>query len=160
MSEFLLSPQEGKSVRLGGLGVDFKVSGEQTGGLFSVVEHPIEPGPLVRPHMHTREDEFSYVLEGEIGARIGDQVVLAPPGCYIIKPRGVLHTFWNAGPKPARIIEIISPAGFEKYFTELADLVGSDEPDLEKIAQLSNKYGLTYDMDWIPELTARYNLHI
>jgi quercetin dioxygenase-like cupin family protein len=161
MSQFMLSPREGKSVWLGGLGVDFKIAGEQTGGLFSIVEHPIDPGVLVPPHTHTREDEFSYVLEGEVGARIGDQVLQATPGCYIVKPRGVLHTFWNAGPQPARLLEIISPAGFEKFFMELADLLGGDgPPDFEKIAQLGNRYGQTYDMNWVPELTAKYNLKL
>ena len=161
MSEFVLTPQEGKSVWLGGMGVDFKLATEQTGGSFSIVEHPIDPGIMVPPHMHTREDEFSYVLEGEIGARIGDQVLHATPGCYIVKPRGILHTFWNAGSKRARLIEIISPAGFEKYFAELAELFhGDGPPDFEKLAQIANRYGLTFDMNWIPELTAKYNLKL
>ncbi len=116
---------------------------------------------MVPPHMHTREDEFSYVLEGEVGARIGDQVLQATPGCYIVKPRGILHTFWNAGSKRARLIEIISPAGFEKFFAEMADLFqGDGPPDFEKLTQLANRYGLTFDMNWIPELTAKYNLKL
>ena len=161
MSQFMLTPQEGKSVWLGGLGVDFKLAGEQTGGLFSIVEHPIDPGIMVPPHTHTREDEFSYVLEGEVGARIGDQVLVATPGCYVVKPRGILHTFWNAGLQPARLIEIISPAGFEQYFAELAELFQAEgPPDPEKLEQLANRYGLTYDMTWVPELTAKYNLKL
>ena len=161
MSQFILTPNEGKSVWLGGLGVDFKVAAEQTGGLFSIVEHPIDPGIIVPPHIHTHEDEFSYVLEGEVGARIGDQEVVATPGCYIIKPRGLLHTFWNAGSKRARLIEIISPAGFEKYFAEIGDLFqGDGPPDFEKLMQIANRYGLTFDMTWIPELTAKYNLKL
>jgi quercetin dioxygenase-like cupin family protein len=161
MSQFILTPHEGKSVWLGGLGVDFKVAAEQTGGLFSIVEHPIDPGIIVPPHIHTHEDEFSYVLEGEVGARIGDQEVVATPGCYIIKPRGILHTFWNAGSKRARLIEIISPAGFEKYFAEIGDLFqGGGPPDFEKLTQIANRYELTVDMAWIPELTAKYNLKL
>ncbi len=161
MSEFVLAPHEGKSVWLGGIGVDFKIANEQTGGLFSIIEHQIDPGILVPPHTHTREDEFSYVLEGEVGARIGDQVLQATPGCYIIKPHGILHTFWNAGTQRARIIEIISPAGFEKFFAERADLSqGAGPLDFEKLAQLANRYGLTFDMNWIPELTAKYNLKL
>jgi len=161
MSEFVLAPHEGKSVWLGGLGVDFKITGEQTGGSFSIVEHPIAPGIIVPPHTHTREDEFSYVLEGEVGARIGDQVLQATPGCYIIKPRGILHTFWNAGTRPARIIEIISPAGFEKFFAEMADLFqGAGPPDFEKLTNLASTYGTNLDMAWLPELTAKYNLKL
>ncbi len=159
MTAFVLSPGEGKSVWLGGLGVDFKIAGEQTGGALSIVEHPIEPGRLVPPHVHEREDEFSYILEGEIGARIGDEIVQATPGCYVLKPRKVPHTFWNAGTQRGRLIEIISPAGFEKFFAELAELLQA-EPDFDKIANLGARYGLGFQMDWVPELTAKYNLKL
>ena len=161
MSTFMLAPLAGKSVWLGGLGVTFKLSSEDTGGSISIVEHPIAPGILVPPHTHTREDEISYVLEGEIGARIGDEVMRAIPGCYIVKPRNVKHTFWNAGLMPARFIEIISPAGFEKFFTEVADLFqGGGQPDFEKLATVASGYGITIEMDWVPELTAKYHLKL
>jgi quercetin dioxygenase-like cupin family protein len=91
------------------MGVVFKVSGADTGGAFAVVEHPIEPGRLVLPHVHRHEDEYSYVLEGTIGARVGDHQVVGGPGSYLFKPRGLMHTFWNAGPGPARILEVIAP---------------------------------------------------
>jgi quercetin dioxygenase-like cupin family protein len=159
MSIFRLSPTAGTSVRLGGLGVNFKLYGQDTGGAFSIVEHPVEPGTLVTPHTHQNEDEFSYVLEGEIGARVGEQEILATPGCYIVKPRGVPHTFWNAGTQPARLIEIISPAGFEQYFLELSRVLREDGTrDPEKIEKISSKYGLTYEMDWIPALVRKYHL--
>lgn len=158
MSNFMLTPGEGTTVWLGGLGVNFKLSGDDTGA-FSIVEHPIEPGVLVPPHMHTHEDEFSYVLEGEVGARIGDQEIHAIPGSYIIKPRGVPHTFWNPGTRPARLLEIISPAGFEKYFAEMAEVLrGDGPPNVEKIGEIASRYGLTYEMGWIPELVKKYNL--
>ena len=67
-------------------------------------------------HRHAREDEYSYVLEGQVGALLGDEVVVGGPGDLIFKPRGQWHTFWNAGDEPARILEIISPAGFEGFF--------------------------------------------
>ncbi len=141
--------------------MDFKIASEQSGGSFSILEQPIEPGIIVPPHTHTREDEFSYVLEGEVGARIGDQVLQATPGCYIVKPRGILHTFWNAGTKRARLIEIISPAGFEKFFTEIAELFQGGGPlDFEKLTQIASGYGLTFDMNWVPELTTKYNLKL
>ena len=101
------------------------------------------------------------MLEGEIGARIGDQVLVATPGCYILKPRGILHTVWNAGTKRARYIEIISPAGFEQFFAEIAELFqGDGPPDFEKLTNLASKYGTTIDMTWVPELTAKYNLKL
>jgi quercetin dioxygenase-like cupin family protein len=161
----VVAPQEGKEVDLGGLGVVFKIWGEETGGAFSIVEHPMEPGRLVPPHTHVSEHELSYVLEGEFGARIGDREVKAGPGSYIFKPRGVPHTFWNAGPEPARLIEIIYPAGFERFFEELGALVTADPPlEYEQFEQrrdeLGAKYNLPFHTERIPELKEKYNLKV
>jgi quercetin dioxygenase-like cupin family protein len=153
--QLVVKPGEGRSVWLGGMGVVFKVSGADTGGRFAVVEHPIEPGRLVLPHVHLREDECSYVLEGTIGARVGDQELTAGPGSYVFKPRGLMHTFWNAGPGPARLLEVISPAGFEAYFDELAE---AGDPGRRQ--ELAAKYAVTYSSDWVAELTSRYNLKL
>ena len=151
----VVKPGEGRSVWLGGMGVAFKLSGAETGGAFAVVEHPIEPGRLILPHVHEHEDEYSYVLEGTIGARVGDHEVVAGQGSYVIKPLGLMHTFWNAGPGPARLAELISPAGFEKYFAELAE---AEDPDWRQ--ELAAKYGVTYSDEWVAELTSRYNLKL
>ncbi|CAL9413439.1 cupin domain-containing protein [Streptomyces werraensis] len=160
---FVVEPDEGTSVWLAGLGVDFKIWGEETGNQFSVVEHPIEPGRLVPPHVHSREDEFSYVLQGRVGARVGDEEATAGPGSYILKPRGILHTFWNAGPEPARILEIISPAGFERFF-EAMGTVGETAADpaefLQRRAELGKQYGLGFSDEWVAELTSRYQLRL
>jgi mannose-6-phosphate isomerase-like protein (cupin superfamily) len=146
---------EGHSVSLGGMGVVFKISGADTGGAFAVVEHPIDPGRLVLPHVHQHEDEYSYVLEGTIGARVGDHEVVAGRGSYLIKPRGLMHTFWNAGPGPARLLEVISPAGFEAYFVELAEAA-----DAGRRRELAAKYGVTYSSVWVAELTSRFGLKL
>ena len=157
----VLRPGEGGSVDLGGMGVEFKIRGEQTGGLLAVVEHPIEPGRLVPPHIHEREDEYSYVLEGEVGARIGDQEVLAGPGSYLFKPRGVPHTFWNPGRTTARVLEIIVPAGFEHFFDELAGVIAAglppDEVELRR-REIGGRYGQTLQLEWVPDLIRRYGL--
>src|SRR5438309_440302 len=110
---------EGKLVSMGGVGVKFKITGEETGHAFSIVEHPVQPRTLVPPHLHHDTDEYSYVVEGQFGARVGDEIFLADPGDYVLKPRGIPHSFWNPTDKPARLIEIISPAGFEKFFTQV-----------------------------------------
>ena len=118
LKQLTVEPGEnrGKSFQEGGIGVLFKIFGGETGGALAVVEHPVDPHRLVPPHTHSDVDEYSYVIEGEIGARIGDRVVSAGPGTYVLKPRGVMHTFWNATDKPARILEILSPGKFEKFF--------------------------------------------
>ncbi len=154
----MIVPGAGRLVDLGGVGVQFKIDGPLTGGLLSIVEHPVEPGVIVEPHVHAREDELSYVLEGSIWVRVGDQEVHAEAGSYVWKPRGVLHTFWNPADQPrARLLEIISPAGFEVFFAELALLLETEgEPDPDSIAALTDRYGLTFDHSWIPEIEDRF----
>ena len=138
----ILGPTNGESLDFGGLGVRFMATGEG----FSLVEHPIAPRTLAAPmHVHQHEDEYSYVLEGEVGVQIDDEVLYAKPGDFVFKPRGIWHAFWNRGDEPARLLEIISPAGFERYFAELAPLL-TPEPDFEGLAALQARYGLTMDM--------------
>jgi quercetin dioxygenase-like cupin family protein len=161
--KFIFHPDESVSefVDLGGQGVDFKVHAEHTEGRVSIVEHPIEPGRLVPAHCHHNEDELSYVLEGEIGVKIGDFEGSAGPGCYIWKPRNIGHTVWNATSKWVKVIEIIVPGGFEKFFKEVAEfskLPGA--PHIERRRELGKKYNLEYLPEWAPELMKRYNLKL
>ena len=158
MTSMARSPQEGQSVWLGGLAVAIRISSHQTGRAFSLVECTLEPGRLVPPHVHTREDEYTYVLEGEIGIRIGDQIVQATAGCTVVKPRGIPHTFWNAGPQKARTLDPIAPGGFETYFLELAEIFRTGA--FEQVEALGARYGLARFTDWVPELTTRYQLKL
>ena len=155
----ILRPGEGRSGELGDIGVVFKLWGPDTGGALSVVEHPFAVGALVPPHLHTREDEYSIVTEGEIGFRSGDREVVLAAGGYITKPRHELHAMWNAGSTPARMIEIISPAGFECFFRDVADLAAAGSMSLDGLATLAQDYGLEFgDPEWLPEIIERYNL--
>jgi quercetin dioxygenase-like cupin family protein len=158
----VLSPNEGERVQFGGLGVRFMIEGARSGGTFALVEHPIEPRALAAPmHTHTHEDEYTYVFEGEIGVQVGDEVLIGRPGDLVFKPRGVPHAFWNASDEPARALEIISPAGFERYFAELAPLfppANQGPLDQEAIGAVREKYGLEMDMGSIPVLAERHGL--
>ncbi len=158
----VLSPNEGEMVQFGGLGVRFMIDGAQSGGNFALVEHPIEPRVLAAPmHTHRNEDEYTYVLEGEIGVQVGEEVLLARPGDLVFKPRGVPHAFWNPAEEPARALEIISPAGFERYFAELAPLfppANQGPLDEEAVGAVREKYGLEMDMGSIPVLAERHGL--
>src|SRR2546422_10472639 len=113
---FKIASSEGKLVSMGGVGVKFKITGEETGQAFSIVEHHVQPRTLVPPHLHHDTDEYSYVVEGQFGARIGDEILLAGPGGYIFKPRGNPPTFWNPTDKVARPGGINSPPRFAKIF--------------------------------------------
>ncbi|TME00990.1 MAG: cupin domain-containing protein [Chloroflexi bacterium] len=157
----VVGPGEGKSVSLGGLGVDFKVWGHETGGRFAIVEHPIDARRLIPPHTHKMEDELSYVLEGRVGVRVGDEVAEAGPGTYIYKPCGVPHTFWNPTDQPARLLEIICKAGFENYFVEISELFATGaKPGGTEHEAIAARYNESHFMDWVPELKARYGLKL
>jgi quercetin dioxygenase-like cupin family protein len=157
----VLGPQEGETVNLFVLGVRFMIDGERTGGAFSLVEHPLPPRALGAPvHTHANEDEYSYVLEGRIGVQLGDEVLEAGPGDLVFKPRGVPHAFWNAGGEPARLLEVISPAGFENYFRELAPLLAASEPDEAAIGEVVARYDLDIDFGTIPVLAERHGLRM
>jgi mannose-6-phosphate isomerase-like protein (cupin superfamily) len=139
----------------GGLGVEWKLSGDLSHGNFAVVHHPIAPRALAAPlHLHHHEDEFSYVLSGTLGALLGDEVVMAEPGTWVRKPRRQWHTFWNAGDTRCEIIEVISPAGFENYFREVAAAWG----DMAKFAAINERYSLEMRFDSVSDLCRRFNL--
>jgi mannose-6-phosphate isomerase-like protein (cupin superfamily) len=155
----IVGPHDGKAGFLGSIGVRFMVGGDESGGGFSLVEHPMGPRALAAPmHRHHHEDEYSYVLEGRMGALLGDEVVTAGPGDLVFKPRNQWHTFWNAGDEPARILEIISPAGFERFFEELVDLGGAADAPPAVLAELSARYGLEMDPATVPGLVERFGL--
>ena len=157
-AQHVLGPDDGEAVDLAGVGVRFMIDGARSGGGFSLVEHPLAPRTLGSPvHTHSREDEYSYVLEGTVGLLLGDDLVDARPGELVFKPRGVPHAFWNATDAPARLLEIISPAGFEQYFAEAASMF-TGEPDMEAFAALSERYGLDMDFDSVPRLVAEHGL--
>src|SRR3712207_890813 len=141
-----LGPTDGESVDLLSVGVRFMAWTEETGGGISPLEHPNPPRTLVAPlHRHSREDEYSYVFAGRMGALLGEETVYAETGDFVFKPRDQWHTFWNAGDEPCHILEIISPGGFEHYFDELADKMSSPESDLDALRGLGAKYGLEAD---------------
>jgi mannose-6-phosphate isomerase-like protein (cupin superfamily) len=156
----VLGPKDGTAGDLGSIGVRFMIDGAETGGGFSLVEHPMPARALAAPmHRHAHEDEYSFVLEGRVGAKLGDEVVFGEVGDLIFKPRGQWHTFWNAGDTPARILEIISPAGFERFFEELTALApDAPPPTPEQRTEVADRYGLEFDFASIPALLEEHGL--
>lgn len=146
----------------GPLGADLLAGSEATGGDLAVVVHPLAPRTLGSPiHTHRHEDEYSFVLEGEVGVQIGDEVLTAGPGDLVCKPRGVAHAFWNASDEPARLLEIISPGGFEEYFAQLGELFATPgPPDLEAVGAIASRFGLEVDAASVPRLAETYGLEL
>jgi mannose-6-phosphate isomerase-like protein (cupin superfamily) len=146
---------EGDTFDFGGFGVQWKIEGSETGKRFSVVHHPLAPRALAAPlHYHHNEDEYSFILEGKMGALLGEEGLIAETGTWVFKPRGQWHTFWNAGDSPCNLIEVISPAGFENYFREVAAAWGN----LELFGQINARYSLDMDFDSVSYLCRRFNL--
>ena len=160
--QVVIPPGAGEEIPLGrGLGVICKIPGEATRGAFAVVEHHLPPATLAAPlHTHSHEDELSYVLEGEVGVQIGETVYQAATGSYLLKPRGVPHTFCNAGAQPARLQTVITPGGFERYFRELAALLAAEPHTFEGIWALADRYGLRVDWRHLPEFMERHGVRL
>ena len=136
------------------------------GGAYALVEHELGPGLLgAPPHRHAREDECSYVLEGTLTVWRDGTVTSVGPGGVVAKPRGEWHTFWNAGPRPVRFLEVIAPAAFAGYFRELGALVGAAAaagrpPDPAALAGLAARYGLELDFEVMGRLIGEYGVRL
>ena len=142
------------------LGTTYKVLSKSVSGSAAIVEHTVEPKSIGAPmHKHTHEDEISYVLEGELSVTQNGVVQTARPGEYIVKPRGIFHTFWNAGDERTRFIEIITPGNFESYFAEMAPfLLPGQPPQIDKIRETAAKYGLIVDPYAADDIIKHYGL--
>jgi quercetin dioxygenase-like cupin family protein len=152
----------GEGVRLPTLDVVHKVASGPSGGSLAIEEWGLPPGEMIPPHTHDREDECSFVLEGELTCFVGGEVVVAPRGSYVVKPRGVPHAFYNAGSETVRVMEILTPgANFEGYFDEYEEIASSGMGEEQRRAartELGERYGITWHDERIPEVRARFGI--
>jgi quercetin dioxygenase-like cupin family protein len=162
-SKIFIGPADG--VRLPALDMVHKVTAGRSGGSLTVEEWGLPPGGLIPPHTHSREDECNFVLEGELTCDVGGEIVFAPAGSYVLKPRNVPHALCNAGAEPVRVLEILTPGGFEGYFDEyerIASRFASGETDEDEHrrarAELGERYGVTWHDERIPEARARFGI--
>ena len=154
----LIGPEEGAYLPV--LDIAHKVTAEASGGSLKIEEWGLPPGEMIPPHTHASEDECSFVLEGEMMCYVGGEVVSAPQGSYVIKPRGVPHAFYNSGARTVRVMEILTPGdSFEGYFDEYEEIVSrqmSDEEYRRARAELGGRYGITWHDERIPEVQASF----
>jgi quercetin dioxygenase-like cupin family protein len=161
MEPKVIRPEDGHSVTLYGVEFGYRVQAGETGGNLSILEVTIPAGTLVKPHRHLKEDEFSIVLEGTLGIRIGDEESEIGPGTYLVKPRGVAHALWNPGRTPARVVEIVSPGGFERYFEEVAPVLGQSGPEwTQRFYELATRYGVEVIDDWVEPLEKAHGVKL
>ncbi len=154
---------EGRVLLQGPLGATLLAGATETGGGVAFVVHPLAPRALGSPvHTHRDEDEWSFVLEGTVGVQLGDRAFEAGPGDLVLKPRGVPHAFWNPADTPARLLEVITPGGFETYFARIGELLtaGGPPPDLDALGALASEYGLDVDLESVPRLAQAHGLRL
>ena len=139
-------PGEGETTSLFGDNYTIKAAGEETGDALSIIEADLAPHSGGTPlHVNTREAESYYVLEGTLTFRVADSTVEAPAGSFIHIPKGVVHTHWNGTSERVRLLGVPAPAGFERFFAELAELMRSmppGPPDMSQIGGLYERFGL------------------
>jgi quercetin dioxygenase-like cupin family protein len=155
-----IPPQDSREVWIGSFGTIYKVLPRTTQSRVAIVEHVLGPRQLGAPlHRHSREDEISHVLEGELTVQQGEEIQTATTGGTIVKPRGIFHAFWNAGSTPVRFLEVIAPGEFAAYFEELAALLApAGPPDLAGLTLLAGRYGVEFDLASMPLLLERHGL--
>lgn len=139
---FKIKAENGERLRFSDAEIIVKVSGASTGGKLSVVE---EVDPLDTPlHVHSKEDELWYILEGEHIFQVGDVELRAGPGDVVFGPRGVPHAQRRVVSRKGRFLEIYSPGGFDGFFRELAQAEARGTSMGEVYRSVSEKYGITW----------------
>jgi quercetin dioxygenase-like cupin family protein len=156
----LVGPGEG--ARLPMLDIVHKVTAGDSGGSLAIDEWVLPPGETIPPHTHAREDECSFVLEGELTCYVGGRVVVAQTGSYVVKPHGVPHAFYNAGSEPVRVVEILVPGGsFAGYFDEYEQIASGDLSEEERRrarAELGNRYGIAWHDELVPDVKTSFGI--
>lgn len=160
MDAKVIRPDDARSVTLKQTVFRYGIGADETEGRLSMLEVTIPPRTLIKPHLHTNEDEFSLVLAGPIGIRSGEETIEeVPTGSWLVKPRSIPHAMWNLGDQAARVLEVVMPGGLERYFEEIAPVLREHGPEWTKrYSALAVAYGLTILDAWSDELQAKYGI--
>jgi mannose-6-phosphate isomerase-like protein (cupin superfamily) len=136
----LLRPDEGKVLDVLGEVLTIKVAGEDTDGAYTIIQEVSPPSGGPPLHLHHREDEAFYVLEGEYEVHCGDERISATPGTFVFAPRKIPHTFRNVSPGRGKVLAIVTPAGIEKFFEELSEAANQGPLDLGRVRAIAERY--------------------
>ena len=149
MEPIVLKPGDGEALHVAGNDVVIKAGGDRIAGRAAVVDYTAAPGfPGPPLHIHRELTDIFYVLEGTLTFRVGDETIEAPAGSFVLVPPGTAHTFSNPSEAPARFLGIVSPAGFEQYFRDLAAALGDGPLDPAVAQQIASRY----DIEPAPEV--------
>ena len=140
----VLQPSDGIHYSVMGAAMTYKVTADDTGGAYSLAIEttPAQGGlPL---HVHHREDEALYVLEGEYEIQCGDQTIRATPGVFVFLPRNTPNRYKNIGNTAGKFLYITSPGGFEKLITETSALMANRQPDMQEVQAVARRHGVEF----------------
>ena len=141
--------------------IAFKMASEDTDGLLGSAELVLEPGTFgAAPHLHRGFDEICRVLAGTVHIMVGDQITAVPAGGWHLRPRGLIHAFWNSGTEPARCLEIYVPGGHERYMNELADLFENGPPAKGAVRALALHHDIEWHFELLEGLEKKYNVKL
>lgn len=140
----LSAPGSAPVLNIGGARLEHRIASDQTGGAFAVVEFISEPGEGVGAHVHEREDELVYLLEGQIEVTLGDQSMTVPQGACALLPRGIPHGYTNTGDRPSRLLAVLLPGALDGFFTRLDSELAADGPHEAAISRLCEEFGLRF----------------
>lgn len=157
-----IGPGEGEKGRVGEMEITFKLSSKETSGLLGLWETVIQPGELgAPPHFHSHTDELCRVMEGSVVVMTGDKITEVKAGGWHLRPRGLVHTFWNIGPAPARTIDISLPGEHAYYMAELASLFENNKrPQPADFKRLEQKYDIHYRFDLLKAIMDKYRVKL
>ena len=157
-----IPPMEGKKGKVGNMEIIFKLNSKDTANRLGIWESIIQPGELgAPPHYHKGTDEICRVLEGSVTILTGEEVIEVKAGGWHLRPRGVVHTFWNGGFTPAKTIDLCTPGGHEFYMQELATLFENNaRPGMENLKKLEQKYDIHYRFDLLQGIMEKYKVRL
>ena len=135
---FVSKPGQGERIAFMGQVSLVRANGDQTGGALSVTETLTPAGNGPPKHVHEREDEMFFVLEGELTVTVGDETVAAPAGTFVFGPRGVPHAY--TATLPTRHLTLVTPPGFERFLHDAGEAAIAGR---EAIAAVAQRYGVT-----------------
>lgn len=141
---------DGRTIGVVGDVYRFLATGDETDGKYALIEALVPPGGGPPPHVHSREEEAFYILEGEITVTVEDKRVIAGPGTFANMPIGSQHSFKNESKQPAKMLITVAPAGLERMFLEVGRPVPAGatsaplptKEDFEKLLAVAPKYGI------------------
>ena len=143
METKVLAPGSGQSLNVIGDNQVVRLTGEDTGGAFALIEQHNPPGVGVPMHLHENEDELFHIVEGSMEFTTQGKTHVATAGTSVFLPKNIPHSFVTVGDAPVKTLLMVFPAGAEKMFHELNDLPAGP-PDMEKVVEICGRYGVRF----------------